>query len=53
MTTSVILPWKPDGLGHRVPNYQSIQVGDPLWDGGVCGPTSTCCYDPQRKVNPP
>ena len=37
----------------RVPNYQSIQVSDPLWDGGGCGPTSTCCYDPQRKVNPP
>ena len=25
----------------RVPNYQSIQVSDPLWDGGVCSPTST------------
>ena len=36
-----------------VPNYQSIQVSDPLWDGGGCGPTSTCCYDSQREVNPP
>ena len=31
----------------------SIQVSDPLWDGEGCGPTSTCCYDPQREVNPP
>ena len=38
---------------NTVPNYQSIQVSDPLWDGKGCGPTSTCCYDPQRKVNPP
>ena len=38
---------------NTVPNYQSIQVGDPLWDGEGCGPTSTCCYDPQREVNPP
>ena len=36
-----------------VPNYQSIQVSDPLWDGEGCGSTSTCCYDPQREVNPP
>ena len=36
-----------------VPNYQSIQVSDPLWDGEGCGPTSTCCYDPDREVNPP
>ena len=36
-----------------VPNYQSIQVSDPLWDGEGCGPTNTCCYDPERKVNPP
>ena len=36
-----------------VPDYQSIQVSDPLWDGEGCGPTSTCCYDPQREVNPP
>ena len=36
-----------------VPNNWSIQVGDPLWDGRGCGPTSTCCYDQQRKVNPP
>ena len=35
------------------PNYQSIQVSDPLWDGEGCGPTSTCCYDHQRNVNPP
>ena len=38
---------------NTVPNYQSIQVSDPLWDGEGCGPTSTCCYDTQRKVNPP
>ena len=36
-----------------VPDYQSIQVSDPLWDGEGCGPTSTCCYDPDREVNPP
>ena len=34
-----------------VPTY--IQVSDPLWDGEGCGPTNTCCYDPQREVNPP
>ena len=33
--------------------YQSILVSDPLWDGEGCGPTSTCCYDPDREVNPP
>ena len=38
---------------NTVPDYQSIQVSDPLWDGEGCGPTSTCCYDPQRVVNPP
>ena len=38
---------------NTVPNYQSIQVSDPLWDGEGCGPTSTCCYDSQREVNPP
>ena len=36
-----------------VPNYWSIQVSDPLWDGEGCGPTSTCCHDQQRNVNPP
>ena len=36
-----------------VPNYESIQVSDPLWDGEGCGPTSTCCHDSQRNVNPP
>ena len=36
-----------------VPNYQSIQVSDPLWDGEGCGPNSTCCHDQQRNVNPP
>ena len=36
-----------------VPNYRTIQVSDPLWDGKGCGSTSTCCYDPQRDVNPP
>ena len=30
-----------------------LEVSDPLWDGEGCGPTSTCCYDPQREVNPP
>ena len=36
-------------------NANSIHVSDPLdlWDGEGCGPTNTCCYDPQRKVNPP
>ena len=34
-------------------NANSLHVSDPLWDGEGCGPTSTCCYDPQRKVNPP
>ena len=38
---------------YSVPNYQSIQVSDPLWDGEGCGPTSTCCHDQQRNVNPP
>ena len=38
---------------NTIPNYQSIQVSDPLWDGEGCGPTSTCCYDPDREVNPP
>ena len=33
--------------------YRSIFVSDPLWDGEGCGPTSTCCYDPKREVNPP
>ena len=36
-----------------VPNYASIQVSDPLWDGEGCGSTNTCCYDPDREVNPP
>ena len=36
-----------------VPNYHSIQVSDPLWDGEGCGSTNTCCYDPQREVDPP
>ena len=40
-------------LYYSVPNYQSIQVSDPLWDGEGCGPTNTCCYDTQREVNPP
>ena len=30
-----------------------IQVSDPLWDGEGCGPTSTCCNNPEREVNPP
>ena len=38
---------------YSVPNYNSIQVSDPLWDGKGCGPTNTCCYDPEREVNPP
>ena len=40
-------------LYNSVPNYQSIQVSDPLWDGEGCGPTNTCCYDPDREINPP
>ena len=31
----------------------TLLTSDPLWDGEGCGPTSTCCYDPQREVNPP
>ena len=31
----------------------SVHINDPLWDGEGCGPTNTCCYDPQREVNPP
>ena len=42
-----------EAFWDTVPNYSSIQVSDPLWNGEGCGPTSTCCYDPQRKVNPP
>ena len=38
---------------NTVPNYWSIQVSDPLWDGEGCGPTSTCCHDQQRNINPP
>ena len=38
---------------NTVPNHQSLQVSDPLWDGEGCGPTNTCCYDPEREVNPP
>ena len=36
--------------------YSSVSVlygNDSLWDGEGCGPTNTCCYDPERKVNPP
>ena len=40
-------------LYYTVPNYESIQVSDPLWDGEGCGSTNICCYDPQREVNPP
>ena len=32
---------------------RAFQAADPLWDGEGCGPTNTCCYDQQRKVNPP
>ena len=38
---------------YTAPNNESIYVSDPLWDGEGCGPTSTCCYDPEREVNPP
>ena len=31
----------------------TILTSDPLLDGEGCGSTSTCCNDPQRKVNPP
>ena len=34
-------------------NSVSINTANPLWDGEGCGSTSTCCYDPQREVNPP
>ena len=35
-------------------SFSSVLYGDdPLWDGEGCGPTNTCCYDPQREVNPP
>ena len=34
-------------------HQNSIYVSDPLWDGEGCGPTNTCCYDPDREVNPP
>ena len=34
------------GFGH-------LYTSDPLWDGEGCGPTNTCCYDPEREVNPP
>ena len=41
-------------LYTSLPNYANfLHVSDPLWDGEGCGPTSTCCYDPQWKVNPP
>ena len=33
------------GFGH-------LYTSDPLWDGEGCGPTNTCCYDPEREVNP-
>ena len=36
-----------------VPNHQSIQVSDPLWDGEGCGFINMCCYDTKREVNPP
>ena len=32
---------------------RAFQAADPLWDGEGCGSTNTCCYDPQREVNPP
>ena len=38
---------------NTIPNINSIHVSDPLWDGEGCGPTNTCCYDPQREANPP
>ena len=38
---------------YRSENYNIIHTSNPLWDGEGCGSTSTCCYDPQRKVNPP
>ena len=37
-------------------NYTSssiLEVTDPLWDAEGCGPTSTCCNNSERKVNPP
>ena len=38
---------------HRTENYNTIHTSDPLWDGEGCDSTNTCCYDPQREVNPP
>ena len=28
-------------------------VAEGASDGEGCGSTNTCCYDPQREVNPP
>ena len=36
-----------------VTDHTTLLTSDPLWDGEGCGPTSTCCYDPDREVNPP
>ena len=36
-----------------IPDLDSVHISDPLWDGEGCGSTNTCCYDPQREVNPP
>ena len=53
MTTSVILPKKPSGiLDLTFGLFKSVILSG--MERGVAPPcTSTCCYDPQRKVNPP
>ena len=30
-----------------------LYPSDPLWDGEGCGPTNTCCSDPNASVHPP
>ena len=38
---------------RSVINFDIIHTSDPLWDGEGCSSNNTCCYDPQRGVNPP
>ena len=38
---------------RSVINLDIIHTSDPLWDGEGCNSNNTCCYDPQRGVNPP
>ena len=32
---------------------RKLYPSDPLWDGEGCGPTNTCCSDPNASVHPP